>query len=92
MFAVLRAINIISKTILRFIFYDLLRNLSVSDEEKKRMGVVNSNDGTFWMELGDWIDEFEYLAICALPGLDVNDEDGDISEELVFFCVHFCQI
>ena len=41
-----------------------------------------SEDGAFWMELSDWITEFESISICALPGLDLDDEDGIISRKL----------
>ena len=44
-----------------------------------------SDDGAFWMDLRDWVDEFENLAICALPGLDINDPDGIITEEYILY-------
>lgn len=51
-----------------------------------------SDDGAFWMDLRDWVDEFENLAICALPGLDINDPDGIISEEYSFEKYSFFKI
>jgi hypothetical protein len=35
------------------------------------------------MTVKDWVDEFEILTICALPGMDLEDEDGYFTEEYV---------
>ena len=53
----------------------------VSEEEKKRLGFEDKDDGSFWMKIKDWVDEFEILTICALPGMDLEDEDGKFTEE-----------
>ena len=53
----------------------------MSDEEKKRLGFEVKDDGSFWMTVKDWVDEFEVLTICALPGMDLEDEDGHFTEE-----------
>ena len=50
-------------------------------EEKKRLGFEDQAAGSFWMTLKDWVDEFELLTICALPGMDLEDEDGNFTEE-----------
>ncbi|CBY33530.1 unnamed protein product [Oikopleura dioica] len=53
----------------------------VSEEEKNRLGFEVKDDGSFWMTVKDWVDEFEVLTICALPGMDLEDEDGHFTEE-----------
>ena len=55
--------------------------IRVSEEEKKRLGFEVKDDGSFWMTVKDWVDEFEILTICALPGMDLEDEDGHFTEE-----------
>ncbi|CAG5104363.1 Oidioi.mRNA.OKI2018_I69.chr1.g1216.t1.cds [Oikopleura dioica] len=56
----------------------------VSAAEKKRLKMDQAaDDGAFWMTFKDWVDEFEILTICALPGLDLEDEDGKITKEEV---------
>ena len=50
------------------------------DSEKERIGYVNEDDGGFWMNFSDWINEFETFCICNLPQIDPND-DGIIDEE-----------
>ena len=53
----------------------------VSDEQKKALDIEDKDDGSFWMTFKDWVDEFEVLTICALPGMDLEDEDGHFTEE-----------
>lgn len=54
----------------------------VSAAEKRRLKMDQAaDDGAFWMTFKDWVDEFEILTICALPGLDLEDEDGKITKE-----------
>ncbi|CAG5110499.1 Oidioi.mRNA.OKI2018_I69.chr2.g4898.t1.cds [Oikopleura dioica] len=53
----------------------------VRKKEKKRIGFTKANDGAFWMSYEDWLKELEIFNFCALPGLDINDEDGIFTKE-----------
>ncbi|VDM47638.1 unnamed protein product [Toxocara canis] len=46
---------------------------SVSEQEKREMGLVFSHDGEFWMSFDDFMRNFEKMEICNL-GPDVMDE------------------
>lgn len=47
---------------------------SVSDEQKRKIGLLPRDDGEFWMDYDDWLSRFEVLQFCHLSPDGLSDE------------------